>query len=56
MSPATRNWLEKAVGSGIEWKEMKRLTRVKVESPDLSGGENKKFSRPDGVARETKHQ
>lgn len=38
MSPATRNWLEKAVASGIEWKDIKRMTRAEVERANFLGG------------------
>ena len=35
MSPATRKWLEKAVVSGVEWKDLKRMTRNEVERAGL---------------------
>lgn len=35
MSPVTRNWLEKAVATGIVWKDLKRMTRNEVERTGL---------------------
>lgn len=40
MSPATRKWLEKAVASGVEWKDIKRMTRIEVEKANFLGGES----------------
>lgn len=39
MSPATRKWLEKAVASGIGWKDIKRMMRSEVEKANFLGGE-----------------
>ena len=43
MRPATRKWLEKAVCSGIGWKEIRRMTRDEFERVDFLGVENENF-------------
>ena len=40
MSPATRKWLEKAVASWVEWRDIKRMTRTEVERAHFVGGES----------------
>lgn len=40
MSPASRNWLEKAVASRIEWKDIKRMTCAEVQRADFLGPKN----------------
>lgn len=50
MIPAMRNWLEKAIASGIDWKDSKRMTRNEFENFDFLGGENGEFYGPLAVS------
>lgn len=40
MSPATRKWLYKAIGSRIKWKESKRMTWLEFELTDYISRED----------------